>query len=121
MAVTTATDVARHLERHLREQGCQSLLYYGDLVAEFEDLPPLNGAWSSHPLCQLFDELDREDAAMGRPFRTALVVSRKENLPGKGFFEAYAKYANKGKRIASGDRTVVHAAQLKALAALYAK
>lgn len=119
MTETTARDVARHLESHLRTQGCQSLVYYGDLVGAFEDVPPLDGAWASHPLCQMFDELDREDAAMGRPFRTAIVVSRKENLPGKGFFDAYARYANKGKRIAAGDRVVVHASQLKALAQYY--
>lgn len=97
------------------------MVYYGDLVAAFEDFPPLDVAWPSHPLCQMFDESDREDAAMGRSFRTAIVVSRKENLPGKVFFDAHARYANKGKRIVAGDRMVLHASRLKAIAEYYSK
>lgn len=60
-------------------------IFYNDLAAHF-GLPPVDKFWASHPLCRIFDTLDREDAANDRPFRTALVVSRERGIPGQGFF-----------------------------------
>lgn len=62
-------------------------LYYSTLVSEF-GLPPLDGAWSSHPLSAAFDRLDREDAENGRPFRTSVVIAKELNRPGDGFFKS---------------------------------
>lgn len=59
---------------------------YTDVVNNFRDLPDMNGAWLSHPLCYIFGELDEEDYAKGRPFRTAVVIARERNMPGPGFF-----------------------------------
>ncbi len=120
MSETTAVDIGRHLERHLQAHGGDGLIYYGDLISLFVDLPPFDGNWSAHPLCKLFDELDREDASLARPFRTALVVRRKDNLPGPGFFKALADYTDKGKPITrEKDRVAVHAEQLSMLVEHY--
>jgi hypothetical protein len=121
MTETTARDVAQYLEEHLRTFRGDSLLQYGDLITAFDDLPPLDEKWLSHPLCRIFDELDREDAALGRPFRTAIVVSKEEHLPGDGFFKVYAKYKNNGREIPRGERVFVHAEQLRVLVEYYSK
>jgi hypothetical protein len=62
---------------------------YGDLATRL-GLPPPTGAWSAHPLSSIFETLDQDDAANGRPFRTSVVVhANPENMrPGNGFFEA---------------------------------
>ena len=62
-------------------------VYYGDVVARF-GLPPMDGAWLSHPLSRIFEVLDQEDAMSNRPFRSAVVISQERNMPGNGFFEA---------------------------------
>ena len=62
-------------------------IYYADLVTQF-NLPPLDGAWTSHPLCAAFGHLDREDAEAKRPFRTSVVIAKELNRPGDGFFKS---------------------------------
>jgi hypothetical protein len=62
-------------------------IYYSELVVEF-GLPPLDGAWTSHPLSAMFDRLDREDAEANRPFRTSVVIAKELNRPGDGFFKS---------------------------------
>lgn len=63
--------------------------YYSEVVAHFS-LPPLDGAWTGHPLSHAFDALDREDAAAKRPFRTSMVVAKSSNMPGRGYFTSLA-------------------------------
>src|ERR1035437_937133 len=67
---------------------------YGDVIARFPDLSPLTGAWLSHPLCGIFDELDVQDAAAKRPFRTAMVIAKERNMPGPGFFRTLSRLRN---------------------------
>ncbi|HOW75102.1 MAG TPA: hypothetical protein P5102_09780 [Candidatus Competibacteraceae bacterium] len=62
-------------------------VYYSDIVARF-GLPPMDGLWLNHPLSEIFDVLDQEDAMSNRPFRSAVVISKERNMPGNGFFEA---------------------------------
>jgi hypothetical protein len=61
-------------------------VYYSDLAARF-GLPPMNGAWSAHPLCDIFGQLDQYDEANKRPYRTSLVIGKETNMPGQGFFD----------------------------------
>ncbi len=82
---TTAEDIGNFLES-IAKNG--QTVYYRDLTTRFSDLPALTGIWQSHPLCQMFGDLDREDHLGSRPFRTALVVTVEKNRPGNGFFEA---------------------------------
>ncbi len=73
-------------------------VFYSELVKQF-DLPPLDEAWTSHPLSAAFDRLDKEDAEAGRPFRTSVVIAKELNRPGDGFFKSLAEL--KGKRARS--------------------
>lgn len=71
------------LEERARQE---NPIFYNDLARDF-GLPPVGEAWSSHPLSELFGSLDAQDHARGRPFLTALVVSREKGIPGEGFFK----------------------------------
>jgi hypothetical protein len=120
MAKTTTQDIGRYLEQQLRAKGRNAVMTYGDLLEVFNDLPDFTGAWSSHPLCDMFGELDIEDASLGRPFRTAVVVSKDDRVPGGGFFKMYVQYRDPNARIRSDlDRIEVHQRELRAVAAHY--
>lgn len=120
MADTTAKVIGEYLEQQLLAKGCDAVMSYGELVKEFDDLPPLDGYWTSHPLRDMFGELDIEDASLGRPFRTAIVVSRAKGLPGDGFFKMYVEYRDPKAHVKSDDdRITVHQKELKLLAAQY--
>jgi hypothetical protein len=92
---------------------------YSEVVQHFSDLPPLNGAWASHPLCHLFGELDRDDNRHGRPFRTAMVVSREKNIPGDGFFKTLAEL--RGTAIIKADQEEVWVSELQKVISKYAR
>src|SRR5438270_7621089 len=100
--------------------GREALITYGELVVHFSDLPELTNAWAAHPLCWMFGELDDEDAAHNRPFRTAIVVSQDKRLPGDGFFKMYTKLRNPKVRVRTDEeRIAVHLQELRASAAFY--
>ena len=61
-------------------------IFYSELARRF-NLPPVTAAWNTHPLCEVFGSLDYQDQASGKPFRTALVVSKEKGVPGEGFFK----------------------------------
>ena len=65
----------------------RDVIHYSDIVQQY-GLPPLDGAWSAHPLSQLFETLDQQDSLANRPFRTSVVVAKESGAPGNGFFEA---------------------------------
>lgn len=82
--------VARFLEE--RAATCDfdhAPIFYNDLAAQL-GFPPVDQYWLSHPLCGIFDLLDREDVAANCPLRTSLVVSKERGLPGEGFFKTMA-------------------------------
>jgi hypothetical protein len=116
---TTAKDVGRYLEQRLREHGRDALITYGELVAAFDDLPALTGAWAAHPLCDIFGDLDDDDAALNRPYRTAIVVSQRNGIPGPGFFKMYAKYHPNTSVASDIERITIHQQVLRDLAAHY--
>lgn len=64
---------------------------YGS-VANFFGLIPFNGVWDDHPLCFIFDEIDRRDALNNRPFKTSVVLNRLSGQVGNGFFIALKRY-----------------------------
>ena len=66
---------------------------YGTVCDAF-GLKPLNGVWSDHPLCLIFDEIDRLDAENNRPFKTSIVLTKNGGNVGGGFYEALLKYKN---------------------------
>ena len=77
-------EIAAHLESLATRSGVTT---YGAIVERF-GLPPLDGAWSAHPLSEIFEVLDQQDAAANRPFRTSVVIAQELNRPGDGYFEA---------------------------------
>jgi hypothetical protein len=81
--------VARFLEDRARLGRNRAPIFYNDLASTL-DFPPVDQFWASHPLCRIFDDLDREDVAQRRPIRTALVVSKQRGLPGEGFYKTLA-------------------------------
>ena len=89
MATASPDSVGRFLEKQATNE---KTVFYSDVIRHFEDLPELAGGWAAHPLCEIFDVLDQQDASGGRPFRTSVVVSMSDNMPGPGFFEALEKY-----------------------------
>ena len=80
--------IGAFLEERVRRFGSDAPIYYGDLAAHFA-MPPVTGAWFTHPLCAIVGEIDVEDVRLGQPFRTVLVISKERNMPGEGFFKAY--------------------------------
>src|ERR1017187_6942936 len=90
---------------------------YGAVIKKFPDLPPLTEYWKSHPLCDIFGELDGEDHRNNRPFRTALVYAVDTTRPGNGFFENLARL--RGTTIMKSEEDKVWVAELDALKAYY--
>lgn len=115
--MVTAAEVGRYLEEVLRRPRKDTVTYTE--VAEKFHLGPINGMWSAHPLCQIFDELDQEDARAKRPFRTSVVISKPLNRPGEGFFTALKRYkkddnsAEKNLRVNAEEKFAVWLAELR--------
>lgn len=89
---TAASDVASFLEEQARHG---EPITYSQVIGHFPDLPKVTEAWLSHPLCDIFGQLDAQYHAEGRPFRTAMVYARELSIPGKGFFDTLTKYRKK--------------------------
>jgi len=81
--------VANFLENRAKLGRDRALIFYNELASNL-GFPPVDQFWASHPLCRIFDELDREDVEQSRPIRTALVVSKHRGVPGEGFFKTLA-------------------------------
>lgn len=61
-------------------------------VSNLFGFQPFNGDWSEHPLCMIFDQIDRMDALNNRPFKTAVVLNHSSGYVGQGFFKALQRY-----------------------------
>jgi hypothetical protein len=85
--------VGAYLEARLKVKSPRPT-YYKDVASHF-GLPEFDGAFRAHPLCQIFEVLDQQDAAANRPFRTSLVIGVTTNCPGQGFFEALERLKGK--------------------------
>lgn len=90
MPLPTPQQIGQFLEQQAKKN---KSIFYSDLVAHFS-LPPLEGAWLSHPLSEIFEVLDQQDANQNRPFRTSVVITKEGNMPGNGFFEALSRLKN---------------------------
>jgi hypothetical protein len=112
---TNANDIGKFLEMLARRnEPCT----YSRLIEEFPDLPPLTGAWLSHPLCDIFGQLDAQDNAGCRPFRTALVFAKETSIPGQGFFDMLAIYRKQ--KIGKEQKIELWDKEMKALRSFYA-
>lgn len=89
MLVTPAVNpnlIGNFLENVLKARPQQTTNYR--TVAQAFGLPDFTGEWDSHPLSQIFEVLDQQDALAGRPFRTSAVIAVIKNAPGPGFYSA---------------------------------
>ncbi len=82
--MSDANNIGKYLESVLK---AKSTVTYSSITNKFS-LPEFNGVWVAHPLCQIFEVIDQQDAIAKRPFRTSVVISKNNNTPGTGFFEA---------------------------------
>lgn len=87
-------------------------IYYSDLAYK-AGLRPMDGAWSAHPLCAIFEMLDQADYP--GPLRTTLVIAKETGQPGPGYFETLERL--RGKQILKVEREAVWISQYKALIA----
>jgi len=81
-----AKAVGAYLEARVVKRGINAVLTYTELASHFK-MPAMTNAWLSHPLAAIFNELDEDDHAKSRPFRTVLVYAVSLSTPGDGFFE----------------------------------
>lgn len=105
-------ELASRVRTFLREIASQStpVTYQG--VAQAMRLLPPN---TIHRVTQALEELMREDAAAGRPFIAALVISkRRQGLPGPGFFQCAAALQRFDGDPAGPDAAVFHAKEFAA-------
>ncbi len=104
------TPLVGRLRAHLEGLGPEGgTITYGALARAM-------GLWmpgSVRKVTQALEEMMAEDAAAGRPFLAARVVSRAGDLPGKGFFET-ASALGQGPEPGESD-AAFHARQLAAL------
>ena len=103
------SNISQYLIQVLQKKG---ITYYGDLITHF-GLSELNGIWRSHPLCQIFADLDHEDAQANRPFRTSVVIGRQTNMPGDGFFETLQQLKQINDPVNTEARVAVWLKELK--------
>lgn len=60
---------------------------YNDFADEV-GLPRPNNLFSNSAMKAYFEQIDADDAREHRPFRTAVVVTKKTGRPGRGFFDS---------------------------------
>lgn len=77
---------------------------YGELVTRV-GLQPFTGPdWQNHPLSRILGELNDEDHAANRPFRSVLVVNAKTKVSGDSFFWAVSQLRYGGVEIPADRR-----------------
>jgi hypothetical protein len=78
---------------------------YGELAKRL-GLPAFKGPdWQNHPLSGILGELNNEDHAANRPFRSVLVINAKDNISGASFFWAVSQLRYGGVEIPGNCRT----------------
>jgi hypothetical protein len=89
---------------------------YGELAGALQIMPPN----SIHQVTEALERLMEEDAASGRPFIAALVISKsRQGLPGPGFFDCARRLGRFGDDPDGADAITFHAAEAKAIFACW--
>ena len=116
-----AIKVADYLEARVRKRGINTVITYNDLANTLR-FPAVTDAWFSHPFCGIFDELDRDDHAKRKPFRTALVITEATKYPGAGFWSMALRlrYPKKAK-FSELEMMTFYSKEVQDLAAAYPK
>jgi hypothetical protein len=89
-----AGEILQERARTLRRS--EAPITYGQL-AQVLGMPPFKGPdWENHPLSQVLGHLNDEDHAVGRPFRSVLVLSGNTGYSGNSFFRVAEELRNSG-------------------------
>ncbi len=121
-ATTTVEDsapetLARRLRAHLQALATRRLLITYQEAAKGMFLSPPN---TIHQVTEALEQLMAEDAAAGRPFIAAMVISKaRGGLPALGFFDCAARLGRFTGDAAGLDAWSFHAAELYAAAAFW--
>ena len=92
------------------------LITYQELAIALQILPPQ----SIHRVTEALERLMEEDAAAGRPFIAALVISKaRAGLPGPGFFDCARRLGRFAGELDGQDARMFHAAELNAVFAFW--
>ena len=110
-----------HLEERVRRQGINAVIFYNTLAGEL-GFPPVTDAWFSHPFAALFGELDDDDYAKKKPFRTALVITEETKYPGNSFWAMVLRLRfPKKSRFSENEKLIFYSNELQALVRCYKK
>lgn len=113
--IATAPDAfALRVRAHLEVIASRATAITYRTLAQALDLMPPN---TIHQVTEALERLMQEDAANGQPFIAAVVIGKaRGGLPAPGFFDCARRFG----RFADGqDATIFHAAELKAVFALW--
>jgi hypothetical protein len=89
LLATAAGDVLA--DRARSRDRAEAPITYGDF-AEVLGLEPFRGPdWNNHPMSWILGQLNDEDHAAGRPFRSVLVINSQSRISGPNFFGAVAR------------------------------
>ena len=121
-ATTTVGDNApatltRQLRAHLQSVATQRIPITYREAAEALRLAPPN---TIHQVTEALEQLMAEDAAAGRPFIAAIVISKaRGGLPAPGFFDCAARLGRFAGDATGPDASVFHAVELNAAFAFW--
>jgi uncharacterized Zn-finger protein len=109
--------LAPRLRNYLRGTAGRSIpITYQALTKALQLLPPN----TIHRLTEALERLMSEDAAAGRPFIAALVISRgRGGLPAPGFFNCAARLGRSRADATEGEACAFHAVEFKAAVAFW--
>ena len=108
---------ARRLRNYLRGTAGRAIPITYQALAKALQLPPSN---TIHILTEALERLMAEDAAAGRPFIAALVISRaRGGLPAPGFFNCAARLGRSRADATEAEACAFHAGEFKAAVAFW--
>ena len=117
VADNTPEALARRLRGHLQALATRHLPITYQEAAKALLLSPPN---TIHQVTEALEQIMAEDAAAGRPFIAAMVISKaRGGLPGQGFFDCAARLGRFGGDATGLDAGEFHAAEINAAFAFW--
>ena len=117
VADNTPEALARRLRGHLQALATRHLPITYQEAAKALLLSPPN---TIHQVTEALEQIMAEDAAAGRPFIAAMVISKaRGGLPGQGFFDCAARLGRFGGDATGLDTGEFHAAEINAAFAFW--
>jgi hypothetical protein len=106
---TTVRDIGQFLEQQAKRG---RPITYQEVINQFPDLPPLTEYWKSHPLCDIFGELDGRITGTSAHSELHWSTPRQATVLGMVFLRPSKGYEDKpysnSNRTRSGPRSFQH-------------